>query len=156
VASGLVIGIYSNADAKALEDALLAQQIDLDKIKVFAGDGDDSQAATLDFIEVFTEIESISELSDDMTRGTGVLADSGGTSVPGLTASGTRFKAFFPDEGESKHYLDGFPVPDDEVENFDDAIADGHAVVLYPHAGADAPKIASAFRAAGLLNVRSF
>jgi len=28
--------------------------------------------------------------------------------------------------------------------------------VLYPDAGADAPKIAAAFKAAGLLNVRSF
>ena len=56
----------------------------------------------------------------------------------------------------SKHYLDGFPVPDDEVENFDDAIADGRAVVLYPNAGADEQKIAAAFKAAGLRNVRSY
>jgi hypothetical protein len=156
VAAGLVIGICSNSDVKALDDALLAQQIDLDKVKVFAGDGDDLETSPLDFIEVFTETESISGLSDDMTRGTGVLADSGGTAVPGLTGSETRLRAFFPEEGASKHYLDGFPVPDDEVENFDDAIADGHAVVLYPDAGADAPKVAAAFKAAGLLNVRSF
>jgi hypothetical protein len=155
VAAGLVIGICSNSDTKALDDALAAQQIDLEKIKVFASDGDDLEATPLDFIEVFTETESVTGLSDDMTRGTGVLADSGGTNVPGLTGS-PRFMAFFPEEGESKHYLDGFPVPDDEVENFDDAIAEGHAVVLYPDAGADAPKIASAFKAAGLLNVRSF
>jgi hypothetical protein len=156
VAAGLVIGICSNSDVKALDDALSAQQIDLEKVKVFAGDGDDLEASPVDFIEVFTETESITGLSDDMTRGTGVLADSGGTAVPGLTGSETRFRAFFPEESESKHYLHGFPVPDDEVENFDDAIADGHAVVLFPDAGADAPKIAAAFKAAGLLNVRSF
>jgi hypothetical protein len=152
----LVIGIFSDSDAKALEDALSAQQIDLSKVKVFASDGDDSESSTLDFIEVFTETESITGLSDDMTRGTGVLADSGGTTVPGLGGSQSRFKAFFPEEGESRHYLDGFPVPDDEVENFDDAIADGHAVVLYPDAGADEQKIAAAFKAAGLRNVRSY
>ncbi|HLY03744.1 MAG TPA: hypothetical protein VKR56_14765 [Candidatus Cybelea sp.] len=156
MAAGLVIGICSNSDTKALDDALSAQQIDLDKVKVFASDGDDLEATPLDFIEVFRDTESITGLSDDMTRGTGVLADSGGTSVPGLGGREPRFKAFFPEEGESKHYLDGFPVPDDEVENFDDAIAEGHAVVLYPDAGADASKIASAFKAAGLLNVRSF
>ncbi len=155
MAAGLVIGICSNSDVKALDDALSAQQIDLEKIKVFAGDGDDLEASPMDFIEVFSETEYVSGLSDDMTRGTGVLADSGGTNVPGLTGE-PRFKAFFPEEGESKHYLDGFPVPGDEVENFDDAIAEGHAVVLYPDAGADAPKIAAAFKAAGLLNVRSF
>ena len=156
MAVGLVIGIFSDSDAKALEDALSAQQIDLSKVKVFAGDGDDSESSTLDFIEVFSETESITGLSDDMTRGTGVLADSGGTAVPGLTGAEPRFKAFFPEEGESKHYLEGFPVPDDEVENFDDAIADGHAVVLYPDAGADEQKIAAAFKAAGLRNVRSY
>jgi hypothetical protein len=155
VAAGLVIGICSNSDTKALDDALSAQQVDLEKVKVFAADGDDLETSPLDFIEVFSESEYITGLSHDMTRGTGVLADLGGTNVPGLTGE-PRFKAFFPDDGESKHYLAGFPVPDDEVENFDDAIADGHAVVVYPDAGADAPKIASAFKAAGLLNVRSF
>ncbi len=157
MAAGLIIGICSNSDIKALDDALVAQQIDLDKVKVFAadGDGDELETSPLDFIEVFENTEAITGLSDDMTRGTGVLADSGGTAVPGLTGE-PRFKAFFPDEGESKHYLAGFPVPDDEVDNFDDAIADGHAVVLYPDAGADAPQIAAAFKAAGLKNVRSF
>lgn len=156
MAVGLVIGIFADSDAKAIEDALSAQQIDLSKVKVFAGDGDDSEASTLDFIEVFSDTESITGLSDDMTRGTGVLADSGGTAVPGVTGPDPRFKAFFPEEGESKHYLDGFPVPDDEVENFDDAIADGRAVVVYPDAGADEQKIAAAFKAAGLQNVRSY
>ena len=87
MAAGLVIGICSNSDVKALEDALSAQQIDLEKVKVFGGDGDDLETSPLDFIEVFSETESISGLSDDMTRGTGVLADSGGTAVPGLTGS---------------------------------------------------------------------
>ena len=119
MAAGLVIGICSNSDTKALDDALSAQQIDLEKVKVFAADGDDLETSPLDFIEVFSETEYITGLSDDMTRGTGVLADSGGTNVPGLGEP--RFKAFFPDDGESKHYLAGFPVPVDEVENFDDA-----------------------------------
>lgn len=157
MAAGLVIGIYSDSDAKALEEALSAQQIDPSKVKVFVFDGDDSEGSSLSFIEVFTETETVIGLSDDMTRGTGVLADSGGTTVPGVTGPKTRLDAFSPKEGGStKHYLDGFPVPNDEVENFDDAIAEGRAVVLYPDAGADAPKIAAAFKAAGLQNVRSY
>jgi hypothetical protein len=156
VAAGLIIGICSNDDVKALDDALSEQQIDLEKIKVFVGDGDDLEPSPIDFYEVYADSESITGLSDDMTRGTGVLADSGGTNVPGLAGARSRYRVSFPEEGESKHYLAGFPVPDDEVENFDDAIAEGHAVVLYPDAGADAPKIASAFKAAGLRNVRSY
>jgi len=34
--------------------------------------------------------------------------------------------------------------------------AEGRAVVLYPDAGADEQKIAAAFKAAGLQNVRSY
>ena len=47
-------------------------------------------------------------------------------------------------------------IPDDEVENFNDAIEDGRAVIVYPDAGTDADKVAAAFRAAGLRNVRSY
>ena len=84
MAAGLIIGICSNSDIKALDDALVAQQIDLDKVKVFAadGDGDELETSPLDFIEVFENTEAITGLSDDMTRGTGVLADSGGPPFP--------------------------------------------------------------------------
>ena len=50
----------------------------------------------------------------------------------------------------------GFAIPPDEVDNFDQAVADGRAVVLYPDAGADAQAVVTAFRAAGLRNVRSY
>jgi predicted dehydrogenase len=151
----LVIGISSEPDAKKLESALSAQQIDVGKVKVLASDGDDSESSGLTFLEVATEVDS-ETFGDDIMRGTGVLADSGGTSVPGLSGYQDRLDVFSHQSGTTRHYLAGFPVPDDEVENFDDAIAEGRAVVLYPDAGADAQKIVAAFRAAGLQNVRSY
>jgi len=44
----------------------------------------------------------------------------------------------------------------DTETNFGQAVADGRAVVIYPNAGAEVQKIAAAFRAAGLRNVRSY
>jgi hypothetical protein len=153
VAAGLVIGIFSETDAKALEDALKAQQIDVSKIKVFANDGNDSKSSSLRFVNVIDP----EQISPGMTEGTGVIQDFG-TGVPGLSDHAERPGPIYSfEEGDdSKHYLADYPVPDDEVENFDDAITDGRAVVLYPDAGADAQKIAAAFLAAGLHNVRSY
>jgi hypothetical protein len=156
VAAGLVIGIYAETDAKALEDALRGQQIDVSKVKVFATDGDDTKSSSLRFVSV-VDSEPNPPLSLGMTEGTGVMQDFG-TAVPGLSDRGEQPGPIYSfEEGDgSKHYLADYPVPDDEVENFDDAITDGRAVVLYPDAGADAQKIAAAFEAAGLRNVRSY
>jgi hypothetical protein len=154
--AGLVVGIFHNSDAKALESALSAQQLDLSKIKVLACDGDNAEGSALHFVDVVRDVES-DNLDDDMTEGTGVMQDFG-TGVPGLGSheSHPRLDVFAHHGGTTQHYLAGFPVPDDEVENFDDAVADGRAVVLYPEAGPDEPKVAAAFRAAGLQNVRSY
>jgi hypothetical protein len=153
--AGLVIGIYPTSDAKALEDALSAQQVEVGKLKVLASDGQNTESSTLQFIDVLTA-EEANSLADDMTRGTGILPDSGGTAVPGLSAPDVRFDVFEHHGGTTDHYLSAFPVPDDEVDNYDEAIDDGRAVVIYPDPGDDAPKIAAAFEAAGLLNVRSY
>ena len=153
MAAGLVVGIFSETDAKALEDALRAQQVDVSKIKVFASDGDESKSSSLRFVNVIDA--EANPLSPGMTEGTGVIQDFG-TAVPGLNDRGAQAPIYSYEEGEGKHYLADYPVPEDEVENFDDAITDGRAVVIYPDAGTDAQKIAAAFQAAGLHNVRSY
>ena len=155
MADRLVVGIYPDTDPKALENALAAQQLDLSKIKVVGGRVDDPDESKLEFVDVINDMDSNS-LSDDMTRGTGIMGDSGGTSVPGLGGRQTSLESFSSQAGASHAYFSGFAIPGDEVDNFSDAVADGRAVVLYPDAGADAEKIAAAFKAAGLRNVRAY
>jgi len=154
VAAGLVVGIFPQSDAKALESALSAQQIDLSKVKVVSGGAADTEESALEFIDVVEDMESNS-LSDDMTRGLGIMGDSGGTSVPGIGGRQAKLGSFSHPGGSSR-YLGGFAIPPDEVNNFDQAVAEGRAVVLYPDAGADAQAVATAFRAAGLRNVRAY
>ncbi len=152
---GLVVGIFPSSDPAAIEAALAGQQVDLSKIKVLrsasaAGVADDS--SELDFVDVVENMESNS-LSDDMTKGLGIMGDSGGTGVPmGKSAS----LGSFSSRGESKNYLSGLAVPEDEAGNFNEAIEAGRAVIAYPDAGSDADKVTAAFRAAGLKNVRSY
>jgi hypothetical protein len=155
VAEGLVVGIFPQSDAKALESALSAQQIDLSKVKVVSGRPGDTESLTLEFIDVASDMESNS-LSDDITRGMGIMGDSGGTGVPGIGGRQAKIDSFSSRGGGSRSYFAGFAIPQDEVDNFDQAVTDGRSVVLYPSAGTSAAAVASAFRAAGLRNVRSY
>jgi hypothetical protein len=156
VSQGLVVGIYAGSDPAAIEGALTAHQIDASKVKVLRSASvatPAEEASELDFIDVAVSMESNS-LSDDMTKGLGIMGDSGGTSVPmGRSAS---LGSFTSRGGASKNYLAGLAIPDDEAGNFNEAIEAGRAVIAYPDAGADADKIAAAFRAAGLRNVRLY
>jgi rhodanese-related sulfurtransferase len=153
VAEGLVVGIFQNSDAKALEGALSGQQIDLTKVKVVGGRAEDPDESQLEFVDVIEDMESNS-LSDEMTAETGVW-DETGTGVPGLGGRQTSLESFNRRE-PSKRYFAGFAIPDDEVDNFSDAVADGRSVVLYLDAGSDAQTVAAAFKAAGLRNVRAY
>jgi hypothetical protein len=156
VAEGLVVGIFPNSDPKALESALAAQNVDLSKVKVVscAVRVDEAEASQLEFVDVIEDMEDNS-FADDMTKGLGVLDDASGTGVPGITSSEPNLESF-THESASRRYLAGYSIPDDEVDNFDDAVSDGRAVVLYPNAGADEQTIAAAFKAAGLRNVRAY
>jgi len=152
--AGLVVGIFPEADPKALEGALSAQQVDLTKVKVVGGAPDDTESSQLEFVNVIEEVES-SARSDELTAGVGVW-DETGTGVPGISGTQPNMNPLTYQQHASKQYLAGFAIPDDEIDNFNDAIAEGRSVVLYPNAGADAQKIAGAFRAAGLRNVRAY
>jgi rhodanese-related sulfurtransferase len=157
VASGLVVGIFSGTDPKALESALTAEQIDLSKVKVVSTNvaDEDEGNSQLEFVDVIADMEDNS-LSDDMTRGTGVLPDYGGTGVPGVGGREQTLDSFRHHDDPTRVYLAGYDIPPDEVDNFGDAVGEGRAVVLYCDAGADVASIAAAFKAAGLRNVRTF
>ncbi|MBV9719546.1 MAG: hypothetical protein JOZ77_09505 [Candidatus Eremiobacteraeota bacterium] len=161
MATSLVVGIFPDSDHQALESALSAQQIDPSRVKVISANAPDpeDESTQLVFVDVIADMESNS-LSDDMTHGTGVLPDSGGTGVPGISSGGTgpqaTLESFTHHEAASLRYLEGLGIPEDERENFGDAVADGRSVVLYSDAGSDAQTVAAAFKAAGLRNVREY
>lgn len=152
---GLVVGIFASNDPAAIQSALAAQKIDVSNVKVLrraVGATQPGGSPELDFTDVIVDMESNS-FSDDMMKGLGVLDDASGTGVP-MGRSAT-LESFNSPEAIA-NYLPGLDIPEDEAENFNEAIEAGRAVIAYPNAGADEEKIAAAFKAAGLLNVRSY
>jgi hypothetical protein len=151
---GLVVGIFPGSDPQALQQALASQAgIDPSKIRVVtsAAPSQAHEDAPFDFIHV-AEAQLDNSLSDDMTRGTGIMSDGGGTGVPGMNT--TNSLSSFVTAGGS-NYLSGLGIPDDEADNFNDAISEGRSVVVYDVNG-NASQIASALSSAGLRNVRSY
>jgi len=158
VARGLVVGIYPDGTPSAIQDALTAAQVDLSKVKVLvkssAIGADLDLDSDLTFEDVYEDMEGNS-LADDMTRGTGVMGDSGGTNVPGV---GGRNQSLgeFSRGGHAKNYVGNLGIPDDEADNFNSAIEEGRAVVAYPDAGDKSAEVVNAFKSAGLRNVRTY
>lgn len=151
----LVVGIFPDANAKALHGALSGQQLDLSKLKVVVANlRETDESSPLQFITVAEDFEADS-VPEDLTKGSGVW-DETGTSVPGIGGRQTTLESFSSRGGISRSYLAGFAIPDDEVDNFDEAVAQGRAVVICPDAGSDSQTIAAAFKAAGLRNVRAY
>jgi hypothetical protein len=152
--ANLVVGIFPQSDPKAIEAALSAQNVDLTKVKVVTSgvDADEAEASLMDFFDVEQAMESNS-LSDSMTEGTGVLEQTG-TAVPGIGGAVPSLSSLTVHEAFTSHF-GGIAIPDDEVDNFNEAVEYGRAVVAYPDPS-DEAATAAAFKAAGLLNVRAY
>lgn len=147
----LVVGIFPGSDPTEIENALSGQQIDLAKVKVVSRARSEQQDdSALHFMDVEEAMEHNS-LSDDMTKGKGIMGDSGGTEVPGVGGRGPTLAAFRHSARPS--YFGAWPIPEDEVDNFNGAVDEGRAVILYSDADGD---VAAKFRAAGLRNVRQY
>lgn len=148
---GLVVGIFPSSDPTAIEQALSGQQIDLSKVKVVSRARSEQQDdSALHFMDVEEAMEHNS-FSDDMTKGMGIMGDSGGTDVPGMSGRGPSLGSFSHSARSS--YLGAWPIPDDEVDNFNGAIDEGRSVILYSDADGE---VAAKFKAAGLRNVRAY
>ncbi len=156
MAQRLITGIYPSCDPKALESALAAQSIDPAQVRVVARDvaTDAHDDSAIDFVDVAQAMESNS-LSDDLTRGMGIMGDAGGTGVPGINNSTTSLSGLVGGHA-GNNYLAGLPIPGDQVQNYNDAIDDGRCVVTLAVDDAGAAGAVAAFQAAGLRNVHAF
>jgi hypothetical protein len=141
---GLVVtGISQNGDIKALEDALKAAGLPLDPIQLIGPD-DSTQGAARGVIN-----------PRYMTGGTGQ-----GTGVPGITSGastpGGYGTQYFRNETLSDR-LGDLEIPDDEIENYIEALQAGRSVVAYFAKAETIDKVTEIFRTAGsLVKVKTF
>jgi hypothetical protein len=141
---GLVVtGISQNGNIKGLEDGLKAVGLPLDSIQLIGPD-DSTQGAARGVID-----------PGYMTGGTGQ-----GTGVPGITSGrgsgiggyGTRY---FRNETLVDR-LGDLGIPDDEVDNYVEALQAGRSVVAYFAKPESVAQVTDIFRGSGLVKVKTF
>jgi hypothetical protein len=145
----------ATCDPAEIQAVLAGQNIDPSTVKVVTKEAPSQEHdnSPIDFVFVAQSMET-TDFSDDMTHGTGMMSDSGGTNVPGLGARSASLSSLAGSHGDSVDYLNGFGIPRDQVENYNDAIADGRCVVICTTD--DGAALAASFRTAGLKNVHAF
>lgn len=139
----LVVGIISTCDPSRIEQAVAG--LNRAQVRVLTSEQPTPayENSPVTFIHV-AEMMGQNSLADQMTRGTGVIPDSGGTAVPGINEEGGTLDAF--EHPDVLDHLSGLQIPDGDTERYNDAIDDGRCVVVYTcdAAAADAAKTALA------------
>ncbi len=142
----IVTGISQDGNTDALEAALKSAGLSLEPFDVLGPDDTDVSLSTSGLID------------------TGILSGSGletGTGVPGLTGSGT------PGIGSSRlvigsgggslwDRLADLAIPDDEVENYAEALEAGRSIVAYHGSSSTVTTLEALFRDSGLTKVKTF
>jgi hypothetical protein len=140
----VVTGISQDGNVDALTQALKAARISLEPLQVLGPDAAAHIAASTSRIDTGT-------LSGGLETGTG---------VPGLTGSGVPGIGNDPgpdvDGNSIWEQLSDLEIPDDELENYAEALEAGRSIVAYPALSANVRAVESAFAAAGLAKVRTF
>jgi hypothetical protein len=86
--------------------------------------------------------------------GAELLTSDGGTAVPGINTTPSRPHYF--EEGTLAYKLSEMRIPESEIENYFEALEAGRSVVAYTAPSGDPEAVTAIFRAANLMNVRTF
>jgi len=141
--AAIVTGIAPSQDVNALE-TMLAGMSGLDRSKFVVIT---SANRTNDYDDSF--INFVHAGGDDE-----IITGDPGTAVPGINGGESRLG--YLGHPHVIQHVDTLPIPDDEADNYNDAIDDGRSVVAYPIAGGDPATITAAFKSAGLAHVKAF
>jgi hypothetical protein len=140
----VVTGISQDGNVDALMAALKAAHIALDALQVLGPDLSAPGALA-------SAPADTSGLLGGLETGTGVPGLTGG-GVPGIGAGA----AVEIGAGSIWERLSDLEIPDDELENYADALEAGRSIVAYAAVSRNVAAVEAAFRAAGLAKVRIF
>jgi len=156
VAEKLVTGIAQSSDRGQLEDALCSTpNVNCDKIAVITKDSPTSEHedSLVNFLHV-GQGHTTTDASHDIITGTTGILTTFDAQVPNIS-SDNRYIGFFAEPHIIDHLAD-WPIPQDQVQNYNDAIEAGRSVVTYKAASDEVPQVEQTFRDAGLKNVKTF
>jgi hypothetical protein len=138
--AAFVIGIASSQDVDVLEKTLGGMSgLERSKFVVITTDdpSEDHDDSFINFVHASGEDEMI--MGDEGTR------------VPGLQTASLGYLA----HPHFVRHVGTLPIPDDEADNYNDAIDSGRSVVAYPTNG-NAEQVEAAFKTGGLAHVKRF
>ena len=142
----IVTGISQNGDTSDLEAALVEAGLSLEAFDVLGPDEAGLALSTSGLIDTGTLVGGLET----------------GTGVPGLTGGGTPGISSGPrlvvgsDSGSLWDRLADLAIPDDEVENYAEALEAGRTLIAYHGSSLNAVKVEELFRANGLTKVKTF
>lgn len=151
----LVTGIAQTTNPAELQGAL-CDVLDCHRVIVITSDspGAEHENSMMNFIHA-ADMAQTTDTSSDVIRGSAaIMTNLDGVNVPGIS-SDTRFVGYFAHPHIIDHLAD-WPIPTDQVQNYNDAIEAGRAVVTYKASPDEAPAAEQAFKDAGLKNVKTF
>ncbi len=143
----IVTGISQDGNTTALETALKAAGLSLESFDVLGPDDAASSVSTSGLID--TGILT----GGGLETGTGVPGLTGG-GIPGIT-SGPRIVAGGGNDSLWDSLAD-LAIPDDEVENYAEALEAGRSIVAFHADAATAASVEALFRDSGLNKVKVF
>src|ERR1700692_3855391 len=124
----LVTGIAQTSDPGDLH-GFLCNRLDCDRVVVITADspGEEHESALMSFIHAADSAQT-TDVSHDVIRGSAaIMTEAGRVNVPGISAD-SRFVGYFAHPHVIDH-LGGWPIPKDQVDNYNDAIDAGRSVV---------------------------
>jgi hypothetical protein len=138
----IVTGISQDGQTAAIEASLQAAGLDLDGLEVLGPD------------DINAPVNS-GHLDTAIITGGGLET---GTGVPGLTNTAPRLSDIsHAVSGDSLwDRLADLAIPDDEVENYAEALEAGRSIVAYHGSPANAAAVEALFARAGLAKVKTF
>jgi len=157
VADHLVAGIAQSSQPAHLQDTLCNKPpVNCDKLSVITKDTptEEHESSILSFLHVGQEHTTTDTVHNVITGGTGIMTNFSGPEIPNISAD-ARYVGFFAEPHIIDHLAD-FPIPEDQVQNYNDAIEAGRSVVTYKAEPQEAPGVAQTFKDAGLKNVKTF
>jgi len=157
MAEHLVTGIAQTSHPEHLEDALCGKEtVDCDKIAVITKDAptDSHHESVLTFMHVGQGHPTSDVQHEVIVGGESILTNFGDPQVPNIS-SDNRYIGFFAEPHIIDHLAE-YAIPQDQVQNYNDAIEAGRIVVVYKAEPDEAPAVEQTFKDAGLKNVKTF
>ena len=156
MAEHLVTGIAQTSSPEHLEDALVKDNVDTSKLAIITKDEptDLHHESVLTFMHVGQDHATSDVDHEVIAGGTAILTNISEPQVPNISAD-SRYIGFFAEPHIIDHLAD-YAIPEDQVQNYNDAIEAGRSVVVYKATPSEAPDVEQTFKEAGLKNVKTF